>query len=186
MTKVIVYTHSDGGVRYVIPAPGARLARNVRLADGTVLMSDVPQPVDRFLRRWPVEGATPEWAETEEEFLQRIRAKDIPPDAQNVAVVDVGELPRDRTFREAWKLSGGRVEYDLQKCREIWRNKLRAERAPKLAELDIEFYRALERNDHAAMSAIAEKKQALRDAPSDPRIEQARSIEELKRVTLPE
>ena len=60
---------------------------------------------------------------------------------------------------------------DMAKAREIHKNKIREARAPKLAELDVEFQKALETS--ADTSAIVAKKQALRDAPADSAIESA-------------
>ena len=60
---------------------------------------------------------------------------------------------------------------DMAKAREIHKTNIRNARTPKLAELDIEFQRALETS--ADTSAIAAKKQALRDAPADPVIDLA-------------
>ena len=53
---------------------------------------------------------------------------------------------------------------DMAKAKEIHKNNIRAVRVDKLAELDIEFQRALEVG--AATSSIVAKKQALRDAPA--------------------
>lgn len=185
MTKIVVFMR-DGGLSYLRPAPGARLARSITLADGRKIEAETPQPVDAFLRAWPIAGATVEWAESEEEFVARIAAKDVPPDATGVRIVDDSELPQDRTFRGGWTLRDGRVAHDMERCREIWREKLRAERAPKLAALDVEFMRADERGDAAKKTEIAARKQALRDAPNDPRIEAAKTPEELKQIELPE
>ena len=54
---------------------------------------------------------------------------------------------------------------DMAKAREIHKSKIRAAREPKLAELDIEFQKALETG--ASTTDIVAKKQALRDAPAD-------------------
>jgi len=54
---------------------------------------------------------------------------------------------------------------DMAKAREIHKTNIRSARAPKLAELDIEFQKAQETS--ADTSAIVAKKQALRDAPAD-------------------
>ena len=54
---------------------------------------------------------------------------------------------------------------DMAKAREIHKNNIRAARTPKLAELDIEFQKALETG--ASTTDIVSKKQALRDAPAD-------------------
>jgi len=67
---------------------------------------------------------------------------------------------------------------DMAKAREIHKTNIRAARTPKLAELDIEFQKALETS--ADTSAIAAKKQALRDAPADSGIASASTADELK------
>ena len=67
---------------------------------------------------------------------------------------------------------------DMAKAKEIHKEKIRIARKPKLAELDIEFQRALETG--ADTSAIVAKKQALRDAPAADAISTATSDSELK------
>ena len=57
------------------------------------------------------------------------------------------------------------IKTDMAKAREIHKNKIREARTPKLAELDIEFQKALETG--ASTTDIVAKKQALRDAPAD-------------------
>ena len=60
---------------------------------------------------------------------------------------------------------------DMAKAKEIHKTNIRVARAPKLAELDVEFQKAQETS--ADTSAIVAKKQALRDAPADSAIESA-------------
>ena len=60
---------------------------------------------------------------------------------------------------------------DMAKAKEIHKTNIRNARAPKLAELDVEFQKALETSSDT--SAIVAKKQALRDAPADSAIESA-------------
>jgi hypothetical protein len=177
--RVISYTRPDGGTSIVRPAAGARLATSVSLADGTRLTSDGPQPVNRFAHRWPIEGATAEWAETENEFIGRVRARSIPPDAPNITIVDESAIPLDRTFRDAWKPD---LTCDLAKARGIQRDRMRATRKPLLAALDAEYMRADEADDTVKKAEIAAKKQALRDVTADPRIEAATTPEGLKAV----
>ena len=54
---------------------------------------------------------------------------------------------------------------DMAKAREIHKTNIRRARAPKLAELDVEFQKAQETS--ADTSTIVSKKNALRDAPAD-------------------
>ena len=67
---------------------------------------------------------------------------------------------------------------DMAKAREIHKNKIREARAPKLAELDVEFQKALEAG--ASTTDIVAKKQALRDAPADSGITSAADTDALK------
>ena len=67
---------------------------------------------------------------------------------------------------------------DMAKAREIHKTKIREARSPKLAELDVEFQRALETG--ASTTDIVAKKQALRDAPADSGIAAASDTDALK------
>ena len=67
---------------------------------------------------------------------------------------------------------------DMAKAREIHKNNIREARTPKLAELDIEFQKALETG--ASTTDIVAKKQALRDAPADSGIAAASDANALK------
>ena len=107
---------------------------------------------------------------TKEQALARALEK-LPKDALNPQVVD--SVPSDRTFRNAWKAGSGCVDHDMGKCRELHRDRLRVARAPKLAALDIQQLRGID---------VEAQKQELRDVTSDPRIESAKTPEELKAV----
>lgn len=113
--------------------------------------------------------------------IEEIVAKDVPAGVP-FKIVDAADIPQDRTFRNAWA-DNGTISVDLSKAREIKRDQIRAQRAPLLTALDIEFMRASERGDNGAMAAIAARKQALRDATKDPAIEAAATPDELKAVT---
>ena len=67
---------------------------------------------------------------------------------------------------------------DMAKARDIHRDNIRDARTKKLAELDVEFQKALEAS--ADTSAVAAKKQALRDAPADSGIAAASDTDALK------
>ena len=67
---------------------------------------------------------------------------------------------------------------DMAKAKEIHKTHIRNERTPKLAELDIEFQKALETG--ASTTDIVAKKQALRDAPADAGIASASDADALK------
>ena len=70
------------------------------------------------------------------------------------------------------------IKTDMAKAREIHKTNIRNARAPKLAELDVEFQKALETG--ASTTDIVAKKQALRDAPADSDIDSAADTDTLK------
>ena len=72
------------------------------------------------------------------------------------------------------------INVNMTKAKDIWRDKIRTERANKLNKLDVEFQKALESS--ADTTNIVAKKQALRDAPADSRIDAATTSDELKLV----
>lgn len=159
--KRIIYTDPQSGNLFVVlPAEGARLCNKITLDDGTELSAETIVPADSLARVWPIQGAVVDWAEAEDEFVARIAAKDIP-QGVSFRIVDEADIPSDRTFRNAWKEGNQGIEHDMVKCREITKDRLRAERAPLLASLDVAFQRALEANENTA--AIVAEKQRLRD-----------------------
>lgn len=62
-----------------------------------------------------------------------------PPDAPKiVSMVPLadGALPDDRTFRNAWTLSGDSIVIDMDKAREIWRAKVKWAHDTRMVGLD--------------------------------------------------
>ena len=92
--------------------------------------------------------------------IEEVAAKDVP---EGVAyeIVEDDAIPADRFFRNAWVANGAAVDVDLDKAKEIQKNKLREARKPLLEKLDVDFVRALELGGDTA--SIAAQKQALRD-----------------------
>tara|TARA_B100000902_G_scaffold357341_1_gene371726 strand:+ start:241 stop:492 length:252 start_codon:yes stop_codon:yes gene_type:complete len=74
------------------------------------------------------------------------------------------------------------IDYDLTRAKGLKRHFIRVERAAKFDKLDVDYMRALEANDQAALTDIANKKARLRDAPADPAIDAATNINEVKAV----
>lgn len=76
------------------------------------------------------------------------------------------------------------IGVNMDKAKEIWRNKIRNERIDELAKLDVLYMRAFEAGDTDTQQEIVAKKQALRDAPADSRIDQASDPEQLKSLDI--
>jgi len=72
------------------------------------------------------------------------------------------------------------INIDMDKARDIHRDKVRAARNPKLAAKDVDFMRAVESGDTDTQATVAAEKQALRDAPAAAAIDAATTPEELK------
>jgi hypothetical protein len=154
--KRIIYMRADGGLSIVTPVINTHT-----LVDGQV----VPIPEDI----------------SEDAAVQRAWEK-LPAEAISPQIVEADAVPADRTFRGAWVAGQGGVAFDMKKCREIHRDRMRAARAPRLADLDVRFMRAVENADAAAQKAIAIQKQALRDVTAAAEIDSASTPDALKAV----
>jgi len=152
----ILYPKPDGGVAIVIAASKADLER-------------VLGPLtDNEYRQHVVERSVP---------------KDIDPRRIRI-LPDDWQAPDDRTFRNAWVASGDRITVDMPKARDIHRQKLRQARKPELEALDVEALRATEKDDKAALSVVAQRKQKLRDVTKHPDIDACPDPDALKALTL--
>jgi hypothetical protein len=76
------------------------------------------------------------------------------------------------------------IQIDMAKAAEIQRTRIRAAREPLLAALDVQFMRAVERGDQAEQTRVAAEKQRLRDLTQDPRLTAAKTVDELKIITV--
>jgi hypothetical protein len=74
------------------------------------------------------------------------------------------------------------IQINITKAKDITKDRLRAERKPKLEALDVAFIQAQESGSDT--SAIVAKKQQLRDAPAQ--IDSMITVEQLKAAKLPD
>lgn len=72
------------------------------------------------------------------------------------------------------------ININMNKAKDIWRDKIRGDRQPVLEDLDIQYLKATEAQNTTLKNHIETKKQELRDAPEDVRIEEAATPEDLK------
>jgi len=70
------------------------------------------------------------------------------------------------------------ITVNITKAKNIWKDKIRRARKPKLESLDVEFMQAQETG--ADTSAIVAKKKELRDFPSQ--VDSATTTDEIKAV----
>ena len=116
-------------------------------------------------------------------------AEIVVPKGTQFIIVNQSDIPLDRTFRDSWKinitnskLKKGSIKIDLEKAKEIWKEKLRKDRKLIFESLDLEVIKKLE--DGKDTSVITEKKQKLRDITNHSRFDKVQSVEELKTLTI--
>lgn len=159
--KRILFTQDDGVLAIIVPAPAHSFLDIVDIANMTV---------------------------KKQGFYEWIAEKDVPkmPDgsARPYEIVDTAIVPSDRHFRDAWEHHPTeKVKVNMTKAVEVQRNKIRAERAPLLADLDVQYMQALETKDVAKQSAIIAEKQRLRDITKLPDLAAAATPDDLKAIT---
>lgn len=90
------------------------------------------------------------------------------------------EIPVDRTYRNALRVQGNKLEYDMAQARNLHLDQIRIAREKKFIELDAQWMRAVGQGLTNEALTIELQRQALRDLPQSLGVEQAKNIEELK------
>ena len=107
--------------------------------------------------------------------IEQIAAKDVPQGVE-YKVIDVADIPIDRTFRNAWEKSGKAIQHNLTKCHAIAHDKRRAARSAEFAPLDVEAtIPAKAQQAEAKRQAIRDKYDAMQSA-----MDAAESVDDLK------
>lgn len=101
MNKRIIYSTPEGGIAVIIPAPEAR--RRVLVSEAIFETHLVPatEDVPEHEEQRTITPAVYR-AETDDEFAMAVALKDVPAGVP-FKIVDVFEIPEDRTFRAAWE-----------------------------------------------------------------------------------
>ena len=116
-------------------------------------------------------------ADKTDKTLDQIKASNCPT-TNTIYTVQPSDCPTDRSFRDAWTYDGTNFGINITKAKEIHKKNIRLAREKKLAELDVEFQRALETSSDT--TAIVAKKQVLRDYPAQAGISTAVTDTDLK------
>jgi hypothetical protein len=67
--------------------------------------------------------------------IEQVAKKDVPAGVP-YEIVDVSEVPSDRTFRDAWVMGDCCIDHDLDKCKAIGHDRRRAARAEEFKPYD--------------------------------------------------
>jgi len=97
-----------------------------------------------------------------------------------VKKLEVGDVPEDRSYRPAWNHDGQKFTIDMARARDWHRQVLRHERAQAFAILDGQWTAAVAQRDTAKAAQIEAERQSWRDAPNNPAIDQAETVDDLK------
>lgn len=96
-------------------------------------------------------------------------------------IVEDDTIPTDRTFRDAWDFDDdGIITEQVDKAKEIHKDKLRAERKPLLEELDVQYIRKQEKGGD--ITDIVTEKQRLRDVTK--LVDKCKTIDEIKAINI--
>ena len=96
------------------------------------------------------------------EGMAAIQAKSVPSDATDAQLIDSADVLPDRTFRDAWRQSGGLLAVDMSLAREIHAERIAAAQAAEIARLKVEERKerlkgnTAQANDHAATATALE------------------------------
>lgn len=103
MNSRIIFPNDDGGVSIIIPAPEAR--KQVLVSEAVYETVVIPATEDALeSTQQNLVSPAVYRDETDEEFLTWVAAKDVP-EGKPYQIVDVADIPTDRTFRDAWEYS---------------------------------------------------------------------------------
>jgi hypothetical protein len=108
------------------------------------------------------------------------------PRPTNIRRIADGDIPSDRTYRDAWIDAGSKIDHDMAKARAVHLNRVRHARAVKLETLDRDWMRATGQNKKQEADSIEARRQALRDLPKTLDVDAARTIDELKAKWSPD
>lgn len=98
--------------------------------------------------------------------IENIAAKDVPP-GKVYHIVDVEDIPVDRSYRNAWRhAGGGKLKLDLAAAKSVMLDRVRERRNAKLDQLDKDQARANDQGKADELVEIKARKQTLRDLPA--------------------
>tara|TARA_R110002020_G_scaffold103752_15_gene243189 strand:+ start:2498 stop:2920 length:423 start_codon:yes stop_codon:yes gene_type:complete len=100
----------------------------------------------------------------------------VPPHTK-YRIVEASQLPADTEFWGAWTID---CKVDIKKAKSIWLDKIRLVRNERLKELDLKWMIAMERGEAREASAIAAKKQLLRDVTERREFRKVKTVQQIK------
>lgn len=159
---LVAVTRTDGGLS---------LMRILMIARGNLLPYGAAW-IDEKAGIW---GRDPSAAVVEHEVSKQFGAE-----AASWRMVEDDEVPAEREFRNAVRDDGKKLKHDIAHAKTIVRDRIREKRERELAVLDGQWMRATGQGKKADADKIEAQRQKWRDAPADPRIDAAQTVDDLK------
>jgi len=107
----------------------------------------------------------------------------LPVGWRRLSLAEHEQFNQDRDYRDALEDVGGKIQHNMPKARDLHRACLRHKNGDKFMQLDREWVNCSAVGDKQGADAVEAKRKALRDFVTDPRIDNATNLDELKRVT---
>lgn len=100
---------------------------------------------------------------TDEQYENFVIARSIPEGCAH-RKVELSDLPESREFRDAWADldDTSAVNISASKARDLALSRLRSDRGPKLAALDVKVIKAMESGDSEELATLVSQKNELR------------------------
>lgn len=114
--------------------------------------------------------------------IEEIAKKDVPSEKPYLIVKDSDLPDTDLTFADAWEADftsskKTQITVNIDKAKEIWRDRLRVARKRKLEKLDVDYIRMMEQG--LDTKRIVAEKQKLRDVTNHPQLLNAKTIQDI-------
>lgn len=101
-----------------------------------------------------------------------------------IKVDDTLKLPPNRIFRDAWVVNGNVISVDMEKAKQIQKDRLAPLRRQKMIDLEIEMLQAEDEGRAADADAARAKRVKLSKLEKAPLIENAPTLDALRSVDL--
>jgi hypothetical protein len=101
MNQRIIYPLDDGGVAIIVPAPEAR--KQILVSEAVTEKIIIPA-TENSPEKEEEKVISPAVYrdQTDDEFIEWIAKKDVP-DGKPYKIINISDIPADRTFRNAWE-----------------------------------------------------------------------------------
>lgn len=150
MQKIMYTRANDGGVSILTPTAKENIERDLGVS-----LSDI-------------------------EYENIIRSS-IPADALTPVDIEEDIIPKEEEmFYKAWKQNNDKIDIDLNIAKDIQLDRMRKERDPLLAALDVEYVKADEQEDVTRKDEIKTEKQRLRDITEPLKAMVPESLDDIK------